>query len=211
MIDYKPARFRRLIAMIADFYIMLMPCFVMLFAAALLPAGVQTYVLFISLFLCLGLWYGRDYLFGGRSPGKRLFGLSVVDRATGAPATGKQLIAKDLFTFLASIDGLVLLFSGRSIAERVTGTAVVRGKVSTPLMAKRFLKVGAVALVVGLLFGGVISFALNAAKENVYYKVRLLIKFKDKKNTLDLIKDVIDNLKDNSRVIVTTIMDPYDD
>ena len=53
MIDYKPARFRRLIAMIADFYIMLMPCFVMLFAAALLPAGVQTYVLFISLFLCL--------------------------------------------------------------------------------------------------------------------------------------------------------------
>ena len=49
------------------------------------------------------------------------------------------------------------------------------------------------------------------SKENGYNKVRLLLKFKDKKKTLDIIKDVIDNLKDNSRVIVTTIMDPYDD
>lgn len=49
------------------------------------------------------------------------------------------------------------------------------------------------------------------SKENEYNKVRLLIKFKDKKKALEIIQDVIDNLKDNSRVIVTTIMDPYDD
>lgn len=49
------------------------------------------------------------------------------------------------------------------------------------------------------------------SKENGYSKVRILIKFKDKKKTLGIIKEVIDNLKDNSRVIVTTIMDPYDD
>ena len=49
------------------------------------------------------------------------------------------------------------------------------------------------------------------SRENEYNKVRLLVKFKDKKQALDIIQDVIDNLKDNSRVIVTTIMDPYND
>jgi len=49
------------------------------------------------------------------------------------------------------------------------------------------------------------------SKENGYSKVRLLLKFKDKQKTLSMIKDVIDNLAHNSRVIVTTIMDPYDD
>ena len=171
MIDYKPARLRRLAAFLADLYIALIPCFVMLFASTLLPGAIRAYVLFGLMFLGLGLWYCRDYLWGGRSPGKRLAGLSVVDRSSGAPAAGRQLIIKNLFTFLASFDGLVLLLSGKSIAERVTGTAVVRDKVSSPLVGKRFIKVGAGALVLGLILGGVVSFALNAAMGNESYAV----------------------------------------
>lgn len=171
MIDCTPARLRRLAAFLADIYIALIPCFVMLFASTLLPGAIRAYVLFGFMFLCLGLWYCRDYLWGGRSPGKRLLGLSVVDRASGAPATGRQLLIKNLFTFLASFDGLVLLLSGKSIAERVTGTAVVRDKVSSPLEGKRFIKVGAGALVLGLILGSVVSFALNAAKDNESYAV----------------------------------------
>jgi peptidoglycan/xylan/chitin deacetylase (PgdA/CDA1 family) len=55
------------------------------------------------------------------------------------------------------------------------------------------------------------GYTILPIEENEYNKVRLLIKFKDKKKALGIIQDVIDNLKDNSRVIVTTIMDPYDD
>ena len=65
------------------------------------------------------------------------------------------------------------LLGGRSVGERISGTAVVRGKVSGPIVAKRFVKVAAVAAAVGLISGGIITFSLNAAKQIESYALSL--------------------------------------
>lgn len=171
MNEFKPVRALRLAAFVVDWHLTVIPAFVFLFASELLPATIQPYAMFVGIFCCFGLYFFRDYLFGGRSPGKRLVGLSVVDRSTGLPATGKQLLIKNLFTWLVSIDGLVLLLSGKSLAERATDTAVVQGEAAAPLVWKRFLKVEAVAAALGLILSGAVSFGLNAAKDNESYAI----------------------------------------
>ena len=165
MTTHKPARFHRLGAIIVDAHAMLIPMILVLFVIELLPLDANGF----GTFLCVGFLYCRDYLLGGRSLGKRLFGLSVVDRATGAPATGKQMLVKDLLLILGPFEAFVLLLTGTSIGERISGTAVVRDKVSGPIMKRRFWKVAAVAAVLGLLMAGVIQLGLNAAKQNESY------------------------------------------
>lgn len=169
MSDLSPARFRRLGAIIIDTYAMLLPAFAVVIAASLLPPAAGSCLVCIGVFLCCGYLYCRDYLLGGRSIGKRLMGLSVVDRATGAPATGKQLLVLDLCFAILPFDAIVLLLTGRSIGERISGTAVVRGKVSGPIVKKRLLKVAAAAVVLGLALSAAVAAGLNAAKENESY------------------------------------------
>lgn len=173
MPDYKPARLRRLAAFIADMAVMPLVMFVSIAVCSLVPEEAAAFAIGVTVFLCLSALYCRDYLLAGRSIGKRLFGLSVVDGATGLPATGKQLMLKGLCFMTAPFDAMLLLLTGRSAGERISGTAVVRGNVSGPIEAKRFLKVAAVAAAVGLLMGGIISFALNAAKDNESYAISL--------------------------------------
>lgn len=173
MPDYKPARLRRLAAFAVDSALMPLVMFVTIAVCSLLPENAFALAIGVAVFLCLSAVYCRDYLLSGRSIGKRLFGLSVVDSATGLPATGKQLILKGLCFMIAPLDAMRLVLTGRSAGERISGTAVVRGNVSGPIEAKRFLKVAAVAAAVGLLLGCVISFALNAAKDNESYAISL--------------------------------------
>lgn len=169
MTTYKPARARRFGAILIDAHMMLIPAILVIFIAELLPAQTNAFAACFGAFLCVGSLYCRDYLLGGRSLGKRLFDLSVVDGATGAPATGKQLLLKDLCLFLGPFEVLVLLLTGRSIGERCSGTAVVHDRIPGPIVPKRFAKVAAAAAALGLLMAGVITMSLNAAMKNESY------------------------------------------
>ena len=91
MHTYKPARFRRLLAWGLDW----MRCWLFPFGTVMLLdlLGITpTYLIFP---LVLGSFAGflcRDWLLGGRSVGKRILGLTVMDRQTGAPLTGGKLV-----------------------------------------------------------------------------------------------------------------------
>lgn len=169
MPEYKPARFRRLCAIVIDLQMVGCVLLFLAFGAFLLPAFAGICVSFFLTFLYLVYWYGRDWMLGGRSIGKRLCGLSVVDASTQTPATGAQLLRKALATLILPFDGFVLLLTGRSIGERISGTAVVTGSISSPLSAKRFARAMALALVFSLILGSIVTVGLNHAKENESY------------------------------------------
>lgn len=68
----------------------------------------------------------RDAIFKGRSIGKRLLKLVIIDSAMGKPTTGVKLIVRDLFFMLMQIDLVVMLVSGKSIGDHAAKTVVVR-------------------------------------------------------------------------------------
>ena len=67
----------------------------------------------------------RDVIFGGRSVGKRIFGLHVIDLCSSAAATNDKKILRNLFFFLYLVDVFVLLATGQTIGDRIAGTLVV--------------------------------------------------------------------------------------
>ena len=169
MYEHKPARFRRLIAFLIDFHATIFWGFFVVFAGMLLLPFGMIYFAMVCCVFCAGSLYVRDWLLGGRSIGKRACGLSVVDRATGRPATGKQLLIKDLCCMVLPFDGLVLLLTGRSIGERISCTAVIQEKLPAPLVKKRFVKFAAVTVVLGLLMGFTASYGVDQSKKNESY------------------------------------------
>ena len=99
MPEYKPARFRRMLAWFLDLGICLMlPG--RLVTSLPLSATVQIFAAAFAIFGGFAAFLCRDYLLGGRSIGKRIFGLSVVDRQTGEAVTGGRLVLRNLFLFL---------------------------------------------------------------------------------------------------------------
>lgn len=169
MYDYRPARMRRLLAFIVDMNLFTLQIFLLMGLLMLIPEDGLVFVLGITVFIGLASLHCRDWLLSGRSIGKRLLGLSVVDRTTGAPATGTQLFRKGLHFLVLPFDAFLLMLTGRSLGERISDTAVIHGKAAAPIVPKRFYKLIAVAAAAGLLLGFGISFGLNAAKENESY------------------------------------------
>lgn len=126
----------------------------------------------------------RDVIFGGRSLGKRIMGLEVIDARTGDKARPFQRIVRTLFFSFMQIDGVLMLISGRSIGDRVAHTLVVSRKkhdsVSIPTSysdavseinayippkdskKKVFITAGCIALAF-ILFVGVILAIVNGA------------------------------------------------
>ena len=170
MPEYKPARFRRMLAWFLDMAL----CTSLpgrLVAILPLSANVQ---IFATAFVAIGgfaAFLCRDYLLGGRSIGKRLLGLSVVDKQTGEAVTGGRLVLRNLFLFLYPVDGGFLLFSGRSLGERTTNTRVIRARNHCEVRAKPFLIVGSIAAAVALAFGGLIFGALKLVQGTEGYAV----------------------------------------
>ncbi len=70
----------------------------------------------------------RDFMFGGRSLGKRMLGLVILDIKTATKPKLHKTVLRDLFFFLFQIDGVVLLASGKSIGDYVAHTVVVNKK-----------------------------------------------------------------------------------
>ena len=175
MTAYKPARFRRFLAFVLDFFLTLL-CIVLIgiIGARFSTSETAEMALTLLMLVPFSLFVCRDFLLNGRSIGKRIMGLAVVDCESGAPAGSKQLAVKALFLFLYFFDGLFLLFSGRSIAERATNTAVIRSRQSSgPLSVKRWLAVMAVTLGIILAFCALITFSMNAARDADGYQPAL--------------------------------------
>jgi uncharacterized RDD family membrane protein YckC len=88
-------------------------------------ATLGTLFLFLSYPVCFVL---RDLIMGGRSLGKRIFGLMVLDQQTGQIAKPTQRLVRNLFFFLQQIDGILLLCTGSSVGDHVAHTAVIQKK-----------------------------------------------------------------------------------
>ena len=130
-------RFRRIIAWIIDWNLSGLPCFIYtaIFMDVLKRPSIQSmgYILIfmILIFMILVFLYPvtfvfRDVIFKGRSIGKRIFGLYVLDKNTNEPASIKQRIIRNLFFFIYPIDGIILLATKESIGDKAVNTIVVK-------------------------------------------------------------------------------------
>lgn len=175
MNPYKPARFRRFLAFWLDFFLAILGMVLIGVIGGLLRlSGTAGLILTVCMLIPFVLFLCRDFLLNGRSIGKRILGLAVVDRESGAPATAKQLAIKAIFLFFYLFDGLFLLFSGRSLGERATHTAVIRSRAATgPLSKKRWLAVIAALLAFVLLFAGLFAIGMASAKKADGYQPAL--------------------------------------
>lgn len=71
----------------------------------------------------------RDLIFGGRSLGKRIMGLMVLDRQTGMKASTGKCALRNIFLFIVHIDAIIMLASGTTLGDRAAHTIVVHQKV----------------------------------------------------------------------------------
>ena len=71
------------------------------------------------------LFVFRDILLGGRSIGKRIFRLYIVDNRTNELPKRKKLIIRNLFFSIAPAEFIVLLITGRSLGDWITNTSVI--------------------------------------------------------------------------------------
>lgn len=182
-------RTRRICAFLADYLISLLPC-ILCTAFVRIPAFnkiaiILTLIGAISFFI---LFILRDYLFQGRSIGKRIFNLTVLDAGTQSEPSSKQLIIKNLFLFLYPIDGIFLLTSRRSLGERASCTMVVSlsekpcsdilpdvsseaSEQSKSSVKKCIAVATTVTLCIALFMFCIISAALNAVKKQDNYQI----------------------------------------
>ena len=68
----------------------------------------------------------RDVIFKGRSIGKRIFGLYVLDKNTNERAAIIQRIIRNLFFFIYPVDGIILIVTKESIGDKAVNTTVVK-------------------------------------------------------------------------------------
>ena len=74
----------------------------------------------------------RDVIGGGRSLGKKIMKLDVIDKKTSDKAKVSQKILRNIFFIIVWIDGIVMLTSGQSIGDTVASTAVISTKAPKP-------------------------------------------------------------------------------
>lgn len=193
--DTTDVKIRRMIAFLIDWNIILYVGMAITTLVIWLTASpLLAFPCVFSVFAAISL---RDAIFKGRSIGKRILKLVVIDSATGKPATGGKLIVRDLFFMLMQIDLVVMLVSGKSIGDYAAKTVVVRegaidmtelpeadeidvaalnNYVKRTKLSKKNVRalvaiiVFAVIVFIALIFGIVFG-ALNAAKNTEQYAV----------------------------------------
>jgi len=112
--------------------------FVVLFAASFLlsfhqsfdttpstPYIILLFLLILSYPVCIVL---RDLIFGGRSLGKRIMGLIVLDKRTGEAPKKSSLFLRGIFLFLVHAELVIMLITGLTLGDRMAHTIVVRKK-----------------------------------------------------------------------------------
>ena len=131
----------------------------------------------------------RDVIFKGRSLGKRILKLTIIDKKTGAPAKIGKCLLRNLFLIIIQIDAIFMLVSGSSIGDKAAHTAVVLNRnivnngenniskinnyrAPKPVSVKKivFITVTVVVLFIVLLVSIVLT-ALGSVKDNEEYKL----------------------------------------
>ena len=125
-------RIRRIIAWIIDWNLSGLPCllYTTIFMDMFKQPSFQS-IGYILIFMLLVFLYPitfvfRDVIFKGRSIGKRIFRLYVLDKNTNEPASIKQKIIRNLFFFIYPVDGIILIVTKESIGDRAVNTTVVK-------------------------------------------------------------------------------------
>lgn len=67
-----------------------------------------------------------DVIFKGRSIGKRIFGLYILNKITNEPASIEQRIIRNLFFFIYPVYGIILMATKESIGDKVIKTVVIK-------------------------------------------------------------------------------------
>lgn len=83
------------------------------------------FLLILSYPVCFVL---RDLIFGGRSLGKRIMGLTVLDKQTGEMPKKSALFVRNIFIFIIQIEIVIMLITGLTLGDRAAHTVVVRKK-----------------------------------------------------------------------------------
>ena len=125
-------RIRRIIAWIIDWNLFGLPCllYTTIFMDVFQRPSFQN-IGYILIFMLLVFLYPltfvfRDVIFKGRSIGKRIFRLYVLDKNTNESASIKQRIIRNLFFFICPVDGIILIITKESIGDKAVNTIVVK-------------------------------------------------------------------------------------
>lgn len=190
-------KWRRILAWVIDwniigFSVILLATFVSVAFDSMFSANSQTKALVLMFVIllypvCFAL---RDLIFGGRSLGKRIMGLVVLDRQTGMQANAGKCALRNLFLFILHIDAIFMLASGTTIGDRAAHTVVVRksslnnndcthqiseiNMYSAPKRAdtkKTVLTIAGIVILVLVLLISIISISLSTAKKTEEYKL----------------------------------------
>ncbi len=177
--ETKTCRIRRILAFVIDWNLSGLPAFLScllllpLVAAEKLPIPVM--ILFMISFPVLFLF--RERLFRGRSPGKRLMKLVILDRRTLQPLNPGSLTTRNMMLlFLSGLEALMLITTGSTLGDRAVGALVVREHEipaepprRTPSSGKSALKIVIAVLLVIALFVGIVLAALESVKDEPHY------------------------------------------
>ena len=105
------------------------PCPAMVLATVLdnFEIALLEYISFIIMGVLMPLTFVlRDVITKGRSFGKRMFELNILDKSSNEPASAKQKIVRNLFFLIYFIDGIVMIVTKESIGDKVANTVVVK-------------------------------------------------------------------------------------
>ena len=128
----KNVRFRRIVAWIIDWNLAGLPCllYTIIFMDMFKHPSIQNMghilIFMLLVFLYPITFVFRDVIFKGRSIGKRIFGLYVLNKNTNEPASIKQRIIRNLFFFIYPVDGIILIATKESIGDKAVNTIVVK-------------------------------------------------------------------------------------
>ena len=115
-----------IIAGIFSTIILVIIVFIMLCANIIPPKEILLIIGFLITLTYPTFFILRDLIFKGRSLGKRMLGLTILDRRTAGKTNWKQRISRNIFSVLfTQIDAIIMLISGESIGDTLAHTAVV--------------------------------------------------------------------------------------
>lgn len=116
----------------------------------------------------LALYFCKDAI-DGRSVGKRLTKLQVVDNKTGAVASPLQCFVRNIFCIIWPLEGLIVLLENpaRRIGDRVAGTKVVFYDPATANKTRIDLKKLLLSLAMAFIIVLLSAFLLNEVQPSI--------------------------------------------
>lgn len=127
-------RLKRFVAFIIDWNISLFPSLLICMLIALFVRNSSSVnpLIILLFFICiitgLAVFVLRDVIFKGRSIGKRIFRLYVLDKHNLSETSVKQRFLRNIFFFIYEIDGIILLVTGETLGDRLANTTVLSKK-----------------------------------------------------------------------------------